>query len=122
MFQCTLQKSRLVFLVGLLTASAGAVSVFGQEEGKARVSQDSQSSDKQKKARSKKKPALFRWVNPMQSSGTKTLGLRHSTFKSPSMHTKVGVLHLPTCRLYKIGEFEEKVSSGLLFTWWTTRE
>ena len=44
MFQCTLQKSRLVFLVGLLTASAGAVSVFGQEEGKARVSQDSQKS------------------------------------------------------------------------------
>lgn len=96
MFQSALQKWRLVLLVGLLAVSGGAAGVTAQENGKAKESQNSQSSDKQKNARSKKKPAPFRWVNPLQASATKTSRLRHSTFKSPSMNTKVGYcIYLP---------------------------
>ena len=99
MFGCNLQKCRLILLillVGLLFAFWCAEGVIAQGGGKAGESQKSQSSKKQKDGRAKKKPAPFRWVNPLQPSGVKTPGLRHATFKSPGMNTKVGYcIYLP---------------------------
>lgn len=48
-----------------------------------------------KKSRSKKKPAPFRWVNPLAPSKAVN-GLTHSTFQSPTMDIPVGYcIYLP---------------------------
>jgi len=45
--------------------------------------------------RAKKKPAPFRWVNPLPASRTPA-GVKHATFMSPSMKVKVGYcIYLP---------------------------
>ena len=96
MFGRGLQKCSLVLLAGLLSVMGGVEGVIAQGGGKVGESQNSQSPKKQKNGRAQKKPAPFRWVNPLEPSGGKTPGLRHGTFKSPSMDTKVGYcIYLP---------------------------
>lgn len=63
--------------------------------GVAQKASDSESSGKQtQQAKKQKKPAPFKWVNPLKG---KFSGVTHETFKSPSMNVDVGFcIYLPT--------------------------
>ena len=96
MFRCYLQRFCLVLLIGLLSAVLGGQGVIAQEEAKSKNSQNPRVTKKQKNGGAKKAPAPFRWVNRLQPSGVKIPGLRHGTFESPSLNTKVGYcIYLP---------------------------